>query len=87
MKILSIEAWANEDGWSWNSWSVVGDISKRDFEKLTTDKKVAVWMYDNDFTTTSDMRKILIEDDGHNVVLCEKKSRRPIYAIEYGNSY
>ena len=87
MKILSIDAWAEEDGWTWNNWFHVGDISKEDFEKLKTDKQIAVWFHNNGFTTTSDMRTILIEDDQYNVVLCEKKSRRPIFCIEYGNSY
>jgi hypothetical protein len=87
MKILSIDAWANEDGWDWNSWAVVGDISKEDFEKLKTDKQIAVWMEENGFTTTSDMRRILIDDDQYNKVLCERKSKMPVFAIEYGPEY
>jgi hypothetical protein len=87
MKILSIDAWAEPEGWTWNAWYHVGDISKEDFEKLKTDKQIAVWMEEHGFTTTSDMRRILIFDDGYNVVLCERKSRMPVFAIEYGPEY
>ena len=87
MKILSIDAWAEEDGWSWNTWNTVGDISKEDFEKLKTDKEIAVWMEEHGFTTTSDMRKILIDDDGFNVVLCERKSKMPVFAVVYMPEY
>lgn len=85
MKILSIDAWGNrKDGYEWNAWYIVGEIDKVVFETLDTDKKIAVWMHENGYTTTADMRKILIEDDQYNVVLCDKKTRQPIFAIEYG---
>ena len=30
---------------------------------------------------------IIIDDDQHNVVICEKKTMMPIFAIEYGPEY
>jgi hypothetical protein len=87
MKVLSIDAWNDGEGWSWNNWYHVGTISKVDFEALKTDKAVALWFYDNGYTTSSDMRSISIEDDQYNIVICEKKGGMPLFAIEYGPEY
>jgi hypothetical protein len=84
MRVLSIDAWGNnEGGYEWNSWCCVGNISVEDFDGLTTDKYVADWFYRNGFTTTSDLRKVSIEDDQYNIVILERKTQRPLYAIEY----
>ena len=88
MKILSIDAWGNKkDGYQWNNWFKVGEISKEDFENLKTDKQYATWFKDNGFTTSDDMRQITIEDDQNNIVICEKKTGCPLFAIEYGPEY
>jgi len=89
MKILSIDAISGceKNTWEWDSWYNVGEISKEEFEALKTDKQIATWMCENGFTTTDDMRKIVIEDDQYNIVLCERKSKMPVFAIEYGPEY
>ena len=89
MKILSIDAWAGTapKSWEWNNWYHVGDIAKEDFEKLDTDKKIATWFFENGYTTNADMRRIIIDDDQYNIVICEKKTGMPIFAIEYGPEY
>lgn len=88
MRVLSIDAWGNkQDGFDWNNCFNVGTISKQDFEALKTDKQIAQWFTDNGFTTTSDMRQITIEDDQNNIVISEKKSGQPLFAIEYGPEY
>ena len=88
MKVLSIDAWGNKtEGYEWNNWFDVGTIDKTDFEAIKTDKQFATWFMDNGYTTTDDMRQITIDDDQHNICICEKKTGRPIYAIEYGPEY
>jgi len=88
MRILSIDAWGNKkDGFEWNNLFHVGDISKEELEKLDTDKKLATWFMDNGYTNTADLRKITIEDDQYNIVLRDKKTEQPIFAIEYGPEY
>lgn len=88
MKILYIDAWGNKkDGFEWNNWHVVGEIEKDVFESLDTDKKIAIWFEENGYTTSSDMRSIAIEDDQYNIVICEKASGQPLFAIEYGPEY
>ena len=88
MRVLSIDAWGNKvDGYERNNWSTVGYIGKSDLEALKTDKSIAVWFHENGYTTTPDMRRIIIEDDQYNIVVCEKKSGQPLFAIEYGPEY
>ena len=87
MKVLSIDAWNDNNGWSWNNWFKVGEISKAEFEALKSDKAIATWFKDNGFTTSDDMRQITIEDDQYNIVICEKKGGKPLFAIEYGPEY
>jgi hypothetical protein len=88
LKVLSIDAWGNKkDGYEWNNWFNVGEISLEDFEKLKTNKQIATWFKDNGFTTNDDMRQLVIEDDQYNKVICEKKTGMPLFAIEYGPVY
>lgn len=88
MRVLSIDAWGNKrDGYDWNNWFYVGDITKTDFEALKTDKQIAQWFHKNGYTTCSDMRQITIEDDQYNIIICEKKTGKPLFAIEYGEEY
>lgn len=85
MKILSIDAWAEpEGGWTWNDWSQIGTITKEEFEAIESYLK---WFKDNGYTTTTDKRKVAIDDDQYNIVLCDAKDMRPLYAIEYGPEY
>ena len=89
MKVLSIEAWADIEPktWQWNNLFNVGEISKQEFETLKTDKDFAKWFFDNGYTTNYDMRQIYIDDDQYNIVICEKKTKEPLFAIEYGPEY
>ena len=88
MTILSIDAWGNKkDGYEWNNWHSIGEIEKTDFEALKTDKQIAQWFFEAGYTTSSDLRQITIEDDQYNVLLLEKKTQRPLFAIEHGKEY
>lgn len=88
MKILSIDAWGNnEGGYEWNNWFKVGTISKEDFEKLDSNRKLIKYMRDEGFLSDCSKGKISIEDDQYNIVFCNKNNKRPIFAIEYGPEY
>ena len=89
MKILSIDALADccgcdheenspEACWTWNNWFTVGKTDKipssvQEFAELLGGF--------NDGVNPDDY---LIDDDQYNIVLIEKKSMRPLYAVEYG---
>lgn len=88
MKILSIEAWGNKkEGYEWNQWHTVGEISKEEYEKLKTEKQVLLWMKNQGYTTTANKRMAKVEDDQYNLVIADARTDRPIFAIEYGREY
>ncbi len=87
MHVLSIDAWGNEeDGYDWNAWYNVGEIDKETFESLKTDSDFIQWFINNDYIFNFPDR-VYIEDDQYNIVICNKETGEPLYAIEYGNHY
>ena len=88
MKILSVDAQAEGEGnWTWNQWYKVVEIDKAEFESLKTEKEYRLWFKRNGYTTTASKRKVAIDDDQYNIVLCDASDMRPLYAIEYGPEY
>ena len=89
MRVLSIDAWAGEEVgcWDWNNWYTCGNIDKDVFEGLKTDQEYATWFCENGYTTSDDLSLCIIEDDGHNVTICDVADGRPLFAIEYGPEY
>ena len=87
MNVLSIDAWADEDGWTWNAWYTVGQVSKQEFEGLKTTKQQRLWFRNQGYITTANKREVDIDDDGHNTVVVNTKTREPLFAIEYGPEY
>jgi hypothetical protein len=89
LTILSIDAWATggdeeTPSWEWNNWYKVGTISKEEFEALDTDEKVIEW-FCKDYVTYADL--VAVEDDQYNIVIVDKATCRPLYAIEAGSRY
>ena len=93
MKVLSIDAWGNEGDndsiqWDWNAWYNVGEIDKETFESLKTDAEFIQWFIDNGYIIGTYANRVYIEDDDqHNIVICNKETSEPLFAIEYGNCY
>ena len=88
MNILSIDAWRDGHGWTWNNWLHCGDIDKATFESLKTNRAILRYL-SNDAGALSDASKgrVCVEDDGYNVVICDKSTGEPLIAIEYGPEY
>lgn len=87
MKILSIDAWGNEqDGYDWNAWYQVGTISKEEFEALNGDKDFIQYFIDNLFVKNYP-DKFYISDDCLNIVIHDAETHEPLFAIEYGTEY
>lgn len=87
MKILSIDAWRNPEGWDWNAWYKVGEISKENFEKLNTNRKILKFFRDEGYLSSNSAGKCSVDDDQYNIVICDRSNGRPLYAIEYGPEY
>lgn len=80
--ILSIDAWRYDGGWNWNMWHDVGkcDVSVCDL----TPRKLLKYMRDNGYLSALSAGKVAIDDDQYNVVIVNKSTREPLYAIAYG---
>lgn len=87
MNILSVDAWRDDGGWVWNQWFNAGSIEKEEFEKLTTNRKILKYFRDNGYTSEFSVGRASVEDDGYNIVICERSNGMPLFAIEYGNHY
>ena len=82
--ILSIDAWREDSSWTWNNWFLVGTITADEFQELNTNRKLIKYMRDNGYLSDYSKGKISIDDDQYNIVFCDRKNGRPLYAIEYG---
>ena len=91
-KVLSIDAWADGDGdessWSWNQWFNTGDFFEENIEgPLTEDSALRFFFLSLGYKGPYHKFRALyyIDDDQYNLILCDKKDDRPLYAIEYGS--
>ncbi len=82
VSILSIDAWRNGSGWDWNQWFKVGECPL-DVAELTP-RKLLKYMRDNGYLSDKSVGKVAIDDDQYNVVIIEKSTRMPLFAIAYG---
>lgn len=88
LRILSIDAWRDGQGWTWNNWHHVGDISKSDFEKLQGRPNPMLAMFrERGYLTARSKGRCIIDDDGYNVVVHARGTGEPLFAIEYGPHY
>lgn len=85
--ILSIDAWRYDDGWQWNNWFRVATLSREDFDILAdSPRKMFRWFREAGMLGYASKGRVALEDDGYNVVIVDKSTREPLFAIEYGAS-
>ena len=92
MNVLSIDAWRYDDGWTWNNWFKVGTVEPKDFRALTrsrakTNRRMIRFFREHGYLSEGSKGRVAIEDDGYNVVVIDKGTREPLFAIEYGPHY
>ena len=79
--VLSIDAWGNEtDGYEWNQWFNVGSI---DIDLDAANHDIIRAMVDAGYLTSAALESAEVEDDGFNIVIVDKETQEPVYAIEY----
>lgn len=83
VRILSIDAWRDEGGWTWNNWFHVGDVPIS-YCDMSPRQLLAAMRRDGYLTNTS-QGKCAIDDDQHNIVIVAKGTREPLFALEYGS--
>lgn len=83
INVLSIDAWADgEDGWTWNNWHKVGTCP------LATcalePPAIIGYMVREGYLRTGAGELVEVEDDQYNIVIVDKETREPLFALEYG---
>lgn len=83
MDILQIDAWAGDEPgtWEWNQWFHAGKTS-------ILPKSVTEFIVDvlGGMATQAD-ELYDIEDDQYNVILVNRETREPLFAVCYGGDY
>jgi hypothetical protein len=82
--VLSIDAWAGDEphSWDWNAWYSAGKVSVNlDAEP----HEILAAMADAGFIRNPELGDV--EDDQYNLVIVDKDSREPIFAIVYGDHH
>ena len=80
--VLSIDAWGNlEDGYDWNACYKVGSI---DLDLDAENRDIIRAMVNAGYLTALALESAAVEDDGFNIVILDKETREPVFAIEYG---
>lgn len=81
-KVLSIDAWGNkDDGYEWNNWFNVGSI---EIYINSSESAIMQAMFDAGYITDSNGG--YVNDDQYNLVICDKQTDEPLFAIEYGST-
>jgi hypothetical protein len=79
--VLSIDAWGNQDdGYDWNQWFNVGTI---DIDLDDENRDIIRAMVDAGYLTKAGLDVCDVDDDGYNIVILDKETREPVFAIEY----
>lgn len=84
--ILSIDAWRDQDSWSWNQWFKVGTIDLATLETLKTNRQILAYMRREGYLGPRSAGIVAVEDDQYNLVITERSTRMPLFAIAYGEA-
>ena len=80
--VLSIDAWRDNEGWSWNQWFDAGTI---ELDNLNN-RHVLAAMREQGYLADNSKGKVSIDDDQYNLVICSRNTNEPIFAIVYGET-
>lgn len=85
VNVLNIDAWRDIDGgWTWNNWRYCGRITRRELKALDTPRRLFAWLRRHGYLSAASAGAVAQEDDGYNLVIVDRVTREPLFAIEYG---
>ncbi len=84
LNILSIDAWRCDGSWEWNTWHKVGTVDRALID--VKPRKLFRVLRDAGYLSAASVGRVAVDDDGYNVVICDRATREPLFAIEYGHS-
>jgi len=81
--VLSIDAWASseENSWDWNNWHRIGQI---EIDINGEESRIIEAMIHDGYLSGKARGLVELEDDQYNLIVVNKETREPIFAIEYG---
>ena len=82
LRILSIIAFKDDGQWSWDSWRDVGTVEPTFFDLSTRGQ--LKYLRDELYLRRASVGKVAIEDDQYNLVVVDRATREPLFAVEYG---
>jgi len=85
VSILSVDAWRNGPGWDWNNWHKVGTV-RVSWLAGKKPRQILKYMRDEGYLAEKSKGKCGVDDDQYNIVICDKNTRQPLYAIAYGEA-
>lgn len=80
--ILSIDAWRDGHGWMWNSWHKIGECGPA--VCALNARAVLAFLRCEGYLTDESKGRVEIDDDGYNLVVCDRNDHRPLIALAYG---
>lgn len=84
VSILSIDAWNSPEGWTWNQWFKRGTCDASIADR--SPREILAFMREQGYTSEASKGRTAIEDDGYNVVILDRSTRKPLFAIAYGEA-
>lgn len=80
--LLSIDAWRDGSSWTWNNWRHMAyvPVGVADMKP----RALFNWLRAEGYASASSAGCLAIEDDGYNVVIMDRGTRQPLWAIAYG---
>lgn len=82
-RVLSVDANSDGGSWSWNQWWTVGTYEPEILD--WPPRKLLAWFRSEGYLSDASKGRCAIEDDQYNIVVVDKNTRQPLFALEYGN--
>ncbi len=80
-RLLSIDAWRDPyGGWEWNNWFTMEEDIYIPSEAITP--RCVFKMLRNGYLSDYSKGRVRLEDDGYNLVIKDRHTGKPIFALE-----
>lgn len=84
--LLSIDAWREMEGWTWNNWFTLEKGIFIPLDRLTP-RHIFKFLRKCEYLTDESKGKLSLDDDGHNIVIQLKSTGQPLLALCYGEHW
>lgn len=85
-RVLSVDAWRDGDGWTWNDWRNRGFIPLAWCDLAPRALLAKLRGHGSPILNVPGPGCAAIEDDGYNLVIVYRGTREPVLALAYGEA-